>query len=183
MDAQEMRIRYLQSSARMLFLSSASTSQHLSAQCLELAHSRSTPAWKEAVNACEACGGFLVPGWTTSIKVVTSKAKRNPTAQQKDGGLRRKLLSRRCLFCNRVTKETVDQQWKRKDRQAQSPAVSHPPVAESPQDEPVAEKSSKLSSKKRARARKDREGLQALLNKSAQTKSAPSLNLMDLMKR
>ncbi|KIW98322.1 uncharacterized protein Z519_01906 [Cladophialophora bantiana CBS 173.52] len=45
------------------------------------------------------------------------------------------------------------------------------------------EKSTKSSSKKRAKARKDREGLQALLNRSMQTKGVPSLSLMDLMKK
>lgn len=45
------------------------------------------------------------------------------------------------------------------------------------------EQSTKSSSKKRAKARKDREGLQALLSKSSQNKSSPSLSLMDLMRR
>ncbi|KIW82148.1 hypothetical protein Z517_05175 [Fonsecaea pedrosoi CBS 271.37] len=49
--------------------------------------------------------------------------------------------------------------------------------------DPVLEKPTKSSSKKRAKARKGREGLQALLNKSMQSKSTPGLNLMDLMKK
>jgi hypothetical protein len=41
----------------------------------------------------------------------------------------------------------------------------------------------KISSKKRAKARKDRQGLQALLNKSAQIKSGPGLGLLDFMRQ
>ncbi|OAL34741.1 hypothetical protein AYO20_05936 [Fonsecaea nubica] len=56
-------------------------------------------------------------------------------------------------------------------------------AVDSESTDPVLEKPIKSSSKKRAKARKGREGLQALLNKSMQSKSTPSLNLMDLMKK
>ncbi|KIV86899.1 hypothetical protein PV11_02480 [Exophiala sideris] len=48
---------------------------------------------------------------------------------------------------------------------------------------PVTEQPNKVTSKRRAKARKDREGLQALLSKSTQSKPSRSLSLMDLMKR
>jgi hypothetical protein len=45
------------------------------------------------------------------------------------------------------------------------------------------EKTNKLSNKKRAKARKDRQGLQALLRQHGQPSKQPSLSLSDLMKK
>lgn len=183
MNPQDARARFLQDSARMLFLSSASTSRLLSFQSLELAHMRNSSEQKNGVNACTACGGLLIPGWTTKIKIVTSKVQRKRAALPNEGDIRTKLVSRQCSFCKRVTRETTDQQWKPRGRQNKSSAAPPPPAEETVHEEIGAEKASKVSSKKRAKARKEREGLQALLNKSAQSKGSPGLSLLDMMQR
>ncbi|KIY01156.1 uncharacterized protein Z520_02708 [Fonsecaea multimorphosa CBS 102226] len=78
---------------------------------------------------------------------------------------------------------TMDSSHIRGNQQPRAvPTARSEEVATEPAD-PLLEKPVKSSSKKRAKARKDREGLQALLNRSMQAKSTPSLNLMDLMKK
>ncbi|KAL2416669.1 hypothetical protein ABEF95_015052 [Exophiala dermatitidis] len=187
-DAQELRTKFLHNSARMILLSSPSTSRYLAHQSVELDYAQSTKSSSSAENVCAACGNLLLPGWTASTRIVTRiTASRSKTTPRSNND-RKKILSRKCITCQRVSKQVADiSVGARRRRPTSAASVSdrrHMDVvpAESPA-ESAPEKTTKTSSKKRAKARKDREGLQALLNKSAQNKTGPSLNLMDLMRR
>jgi hypothetical protein len=175
-----------------------------------LAHSTGISDGKENPrDACTACGNLLLPGWTTKTEVATIQVKHRPGERQRqrpqdererdrhrEAKVRQLVVSRRCSFCHRVTRETADKHLRaklNKERQSNSTAaapISGEKITRNQETATADERTTtetaavaKLSSKKRARARKDREGLQALLNKSAQNKAGPSLGLMDLMKR
>ena len=183
METQKTRVDFLQASARILFLSSPSTSRHLSFQGLELADLQTPSGAYQSREACSACGNLLTPGWTSRTKAVTRLLKRRQVTRPEKEQARGKTISKQCQVCLRTSRETRILQLDTRKRQSRPSADFRKPVEEPIQDQPVVEKSSKVSSKKRAKARKDREGLQALLNKSTQNKPSPSLNLMDLMKR
>ncbi len=203
MEAQNARTNFLENAARTLFLSGPSTSRHLLSQSVELTHVTPTPhRGNTPKDACTACGNLLLPGWTTKTEVTTIKSKKyhqgrerqRRTTDQREGKVdtQQLVVSRQCSFCHRITRKVADKhlQPKNKERQPVRTAEAPAPGGKTTMDnqgsataEKAADTAAKLSSKKRARARKDREGLQALLNKSAQNKAAPSLGLMDLMKK
>jgi hypothetical protein len=115
-------------------------------------------------------------------KISTKQAK--IAKATKDGRVsHRKIRSRRCSLCHRVTKDTVTVDLSHKKDARPSDKAPQERPEEVVSSDPNIEKQNKPSGKKRAKARKDREGLQALLNNSVQTRSAPGLSLMDLMKR
>ncbi|OAP57262.1 hypothetical protein AYL99_08000 [Fonsecaea erecta] len=179
-EAQAARVGYLQRSARVIFLSAPSTSRQLLRESVELGHRRPSHGGRGAEDTCMTCGNLMLPEWTVSTKITDRKAH----APKKKS--RQKVRSRRCSLCSRVIKDiaTMDSSHAREAQQLVTVPTKHGEevVATAPAD-PVLAKPVKLSSKKRARARKDREGLQALLNKSMQAKSTLSLDLMDLMKK
>lgn len=172
----------------MLFLSSPSTSRHLQSQSTELAHSlpslKTLPRSREA---CTACGNLFAPGWTTETTITPRVGRRRQRTTPQKALVRSKLVSNLCLVCHRTTREVgvfkVDI-GKRQSKSSKTPAIASAASTEKTSlDKSVVEQPAKTSSKRRAKARKDREGLQALLSKSAQNKPAPSLSFMDLMKR
>ncbi|KAI1614890.1 hypothetical protein EDD37DRAFT_630495 [Exophiala viscosa] len=183
MDMQETRIGFLQESARMLFLSSPSTSRYLSAQRNEVVLSGTARKRVRIKGACTACGSLLVPAWTSDTKAVTGKVKRGTDGTSKPDELRNRVVSSRCSTCNRITKDVVKVQLTSRKSLTKPFALQAKQEEAVPHEELVAEQPSKVTSKRRAKARKDREGLQALLSKSAQNKPSRGLNLMDLMKR
>ncbi|RVX67636.1 hypothetical protein B0A52_08165 [Exophiala mesophila] len=98
------------------------------------------------------------------------------------------IKSSQCLVCRRVAKQQSEMNGKVKrgilvtSKKTNAPqATSGRDTAINPGPTPAAQP--KLSSKQRAKARKDRDGLQALLNRTTQTRSQPSLSFMDMMKR
>ncbi|KIW13693.1 hypothetical protein PV08_08884 [Exophiala spinifera] len=188
MGSQTLREEFLQASSRMLFLSSPSTSRHLQSQSIELAHSQPPPKTPNmARDACAACGNLFIPGWTTKTTITTRTGRRVQKPSPKTAIVRSKIVSNLCLVCHRTTREVgvfkVDTRKKQSKTPGTAAVASTVSTEKSAPVEPVVEQPAKSSSKKRAKARKDHEGLQALLNKSAQNKPAPSLSLMDLMKR
>ena len=183
MDRQESRTGFLQESARMLFLSSPSTSRYLSSQKNDLVLSGTARKQVRVKDACTACGSLLVPAWTSDAKAVTGKFKRGTDGTSKPKEHRNRIVCSRCSTCNRITKDVVKVQLPPR-KSLSKPVAFHTKQEEAdPHEEIVAEQPSKVTSKRRAKARKDREGLQALLSKSTQSKPSRSLSLLDLMKR
>lgn len=174
---------FLQDSARMLFLSSPSTSRHLSAQRIELVQSETPQRQLRVRDVCTACGTLLVSAWTTETKSVTTRIRLPQNGNAKPKKVRHRTTTSRCSACNRVTKDVVEVPPIPRQRQTKPVVVDEMKEEAIPHEEPVTEQSSKVTSKKRAKARKDRQGLQALLSKSSQNKPSRSLNLTDLMKR
>jgi hypothetical protein len=181
-DAQASRSRFLQDSARALFLSGTSTSRYLMIERSQLMH-----ATENKLDSCSACGSLLLPGWTASYGLASTKTKLKSTrnAKSREEQAHQKTRYLKCEVCHRVTKATVT--FPLKSKQKRMMQNERGPKAQSvapPAPESVPEKSTKtLSSKQRAKARRDREGLQSLLNRSSQNRTASTLNLMDLMKK
>lgn len=182
---QDVRTKFLQSSARMILLSSPSTSRYLSSQSVELEHSRAILPSTGRENVCAACGNLLVPGWTSSMRTATEKEATKPRLVS-EFKIRRRKLSQKCSSCHRISKQTTELKPNPRNLRRR-PAVSTHATGKAAHEElpaeDAADKSTKVSSKKRAKARKDRQGLQALLDKSTQNKPRGGLNLMDFMKR
>ena len=120
---------------------------------------------------CSSCGTLSLTNWHLDTLRLGSKHQR--------------VATRKCLACNRVTKLIGTPQGKT-PRFDKTPTAATIPVAleklpnKSP-DRP--ETNPKLSSKKRAKARKDREGLQVLLDKSRPDSDRSRLSLMDFVQR
>lgn len=180
MNAPALRARFLQSSSDALFLSSISTSRHLETQRTQLMLSNGT-----RTDSCAACGNLLLPGWTTIFGLAPVKSS---SAAKTRGGReesRRKIRHLRCGACCRVTKETVTYSLNTR-KKGVIPTVKAPsdqPVVQSGPELPPEKSTKTMSSKQRAKARRDREGLQSLMNRSSQNRSTPALNLLDLMRK
>lgn len=179
-DAQATRARFLQSSGHALFLSSPSSSRHLMTERSQLMHSTETNP-----DSCTACGSIFLSGWTASLGLASTKLKSKARTKCSEEQAQEKTQYLKCGICHRVNKATVTHPIKTKRQKIiQSDKDPKAQPATDPMPEPVVEKSTKsLSSKQRAKVRRDREGLQSLLNRSTQHRTAPTLNLMDLMKK
>lgn len=179
-DAQASRSRFLQGSAHALFLSSTSTSRYLMTEKSQLMHATETKP-----DSCLACGSPLLAGWTASFGLASTKLKSTRNTKGREEQARHKTRYLKCEVCHRVSKATVTYPLKSKHkRMMQDDKGPKLQLVAQPVPESVPEKSTKaMSSKRRAKARRDREGLQNLLNRSSQNRTAPTLNLMDLMKK
>lgn len=181
-ESQRLRHSFLQQSAQMLFLSTPAISRQLMCESHELGGALSIATPNNEKNVCSSCGTFLLPQWTMErtfrTKKVESRGKNHPRKSR-----RSKVLSQRCSTCYRVTKNTASLVLNVRSRREKSLEITHEPHGELPPPVPTTDRASKSCSKKRAKTRKDREGLQALLKKTEQTNITPNLNLMDLMKK
>ncbi|KEF53997.1 uncharacterized protein A1O9_09792 [Exophiala aquamarina CBS 119918] len=179
-DAQAARSRFLQASGHALCLSSPSTSRHLMTESSQLTH------WAEASpDSCTACGSLFLPGWTMSFGLASTNQKSESKAKSPEKQAQEKTRRLKCGVCHRVTKATMSYPIKtRRQNIIQSGKSPKAQLVAGPEPGLVNGKSSKpLSSKQRAKARRDRDGLQSSLNRNAQNRMAPALNLMDLMKK
>ena len=178
--ANQQRARFLTRASQHLFATSPSTSAHLSSE--HIAFSRSTQNRMVIEQACGGCGTLAVHGVTTS----TVPKKKFPGHGPKNAKRTDRPRSMRtsCHTCRRVTKRTLSVAPKPKRHSLKSTTAE---IVEKPVDNPpaLAKQSTsdvKTNSKKRAKARKDREGLRALLDKPQESSMRPNLSLMDFRK-
>ena len=180
--ALELRRRFLRESALSLFLLTPSTSRQLIRESQLLGPADSASPLGKTIPTCAACGSIIVPQWTVNSKLLTKNPKNAKVAK---GRLiqRQKIRSQQCSICHRITKEIIliESSHTRDATPAAAPLQQQ--SEESTRAPAMLDKAARSSGKKRAKVRKDREGLQALLNKSVQMKSPPSLSLMDLIQR
>ena len=178
-QVQKQRLKYLQDTGHMLFLSTPAISRQLLCERNELGV-RAMPTRPRSNDICTACGSILLAQWTMSSCLATTKVKIARKNLGKKPGARRKVRSQRCSFCYRVTKTAValNKPCGKEEEPSSTGIESRPEEADISQ---LAH--AKSSSKKRAKVRKDREGLQAMLSRTTQSKPAANLNLMDLMKK
>lgn len=183
--AHDIRSQFLYSSAQALFLSSPSTSQHLLRERVQMDREDNKIIPDKMGHVCLACGNFLLSGWTTSTKLV-SRGKKSTANINKRAPETSRVISKylKCSTCGRTTKQRSEV---RVNKQRARHGQAEPPNLDTKAPAVVADikptTPSKLTSKQRAKARKDREGLQALLGRTSQTAPTPRLNLMDMMKR
>jgi hypothetical protein len=175
--SEKLQAAFLEKSSYTLAISSPSTSAHLMTERLSLMPENE----REHTNflrhdVCGACGTVTTLGWTATTPRTRS------TRRQHEGRRERKVI-RVCLVCHRETVNalpTAPKAVKIAQTQSMDPSSSRLELGTPPTVSDVAEKT---SSKRRARTRKEKSGLQALLNKSKQsTNSSSTLDLMDFMK-
>lgn len=184
---RDARTQFLLSSAQALLLSSPSTSRYLMREGHAVGSIDPQPSRLTTENGCAACGSLLLPGWTSSTRMISRKMRSSRNDRSDDATTPTRVIkSSQCLICRRVTKQQSEMKVKVK----RGTFASSKDATQVTSGHDISLKPSttlalqpKLSSKQRAKARKDRDGLQALLNRTAQTSSQPSLSFMDMMKR
>ena len=182
---QEHRLKFLQDSARVVFLAAPSTSRQLLRESKELRNTTSPPVPDRPSDVCAACGNILLPGRGMLSSILTSRTKPGKKNQGGKPEMRRKVLFKRCSVCLRATKtaRTVEAPSAKELQHCTKSTDSCVKLATFATTESCSRSPAKSSSKKRAKARKDRDGLQALLRNTMQSKAAPTLTLSDLMKQ
>ncbi|KAL8736117.1 MAG: hypothetical protein Q9181_002532 [Wetmoreana brouardii] len=191
------RIKFLDDSARLLQSVAPGTSAHLMHQRDVVAEDNEKALSKAQLkDICKACGTTLVLGVTSRVEVVAPNRVRKKKKKRTTLGSEapEEAFMTVCSACRRVSKTPSQGSQKQNVKKlvnlagpvesVKTPALANnilmrPSMAEN--EKPA---STNVSSKKRAKARKQR-GLQALLNKSKGTtmqSSGLGLNLMDFMK-
>lgn len=98
----EVRLKYLESAASILQLSSPPISARLQLESNDLTNDGDTPTAQEDGRSCPACGTTFVPGWSckTIIKVA-GKRTRKDRVEKGSGDV--KTIRVQCLKCDAVT--------------------------------------------------------------------------------
>ena len=177
--SENLQAAFLDESSRNLAAAAPSTSAHLMAERLALlSEDERKPANILRHNVCSACGTLTVLGWTAKTARQTGSSHR-----QLRGKKPRKLVQI-CLVCYRETAtdlHTTPQAVKTTQAKSTVAMSSRTELGMSPA---ASERGEKASSKRRAKTRKEKSGLQALLNQRKQTTTTASstLDLLDFMK-
>lgn len=175
---------FLQDAANSIAMDSPSTASYLASESiqLELANGPQNKALPDhqRQTSCTACGNVFIPGWNCSIV----RGDRGAAPYQSKNFQRCTIVYHcqacyhRSTFClpspKRVNANTREKDARRSTiLDLDTKHQSSPNSIAAP---------TKTSSKKRAKSRKEKAGLQSLLGKSKEeARTSPQLNLMDLM--
>lgn len=180
---EAVRVRFMEKAAHLSYTRSPSTSAHLLVEKQALMRSSPTSMRSQSVQACQRCGTIALSVWKPQRAV--AKSTKKSSRRKSPAKHMIKTVVRRCDACGRVAKLSIDPkaQLPRSLKVRDSLSVlagsefhSFPSSNFQPREEP------RLSSKKRAKARKDREGLQAMLHKQKPKLAAGQMTFMDFMK-
>jgi ribonuclease MRP protein subunit SNM1 len=179
--SENLQRSFLEKSSRYLAGFSPSTSAHLMTERLALMSENERTSTKLLRhNVCSACGTLIALGWTAT----TARRQQRPrSTTQQHGARKERKVTHVCLVCHRET-VTVLPMVPPAVKTAQANSIE--PMSsklELRTPSRISETADKTSSKRRARTRKEKSGLQALLNKSKQTPASSStLDLMDFQR-
>ena len=195
--AQDAKLKYLEASATMYACTSAPMSARLMLQRDLEVSSLSSSSHATDFITCKACGTTLLPGLTSKTTIESlrtankchdpSKCKRVEPVRI-DENLIQKWVRVECLTCHRYTKIALNaaKGGKLKSRQTSTVHIPRERAATHPSPAtPLKASTSNVSSKQRAKARRQG-GLSAMLEKSKADSAVPpglGLDLMDLMKQ
>ncbi|KAL8943026.1 MAG: hypothetical protein Q9216_001314 [Gyalolechia sp. 2 TL-2023] len=186
------RVKFLDTSARLLQSKVPETSAHLMQQRNEVVEEFSRSLNKAQLkDICKACGTILVPGSNFKVSVAVKSEKRRKIARGPEAPEAQSQIE--CLSCHRVTVAQMPQPQENRRVLAKPVPLAKPSSLALPEtissdgcrEETKKPASANAGSKKRAKARKQG-GLQALLEKSKGRDSmsgSPGLDLMDFMKK
>lgn len=183
-QANILRTSFLQNAANSVAMTSPSTASYLASESIQqqLAHGPPDMAFanQQRQMFCTACGNVFIPAWNSSI---TRGIKASPVSALKD--VRRRSVIYQCRVCYRRTTfdlhppkrlDTESQDDRYTGRSTMDLGTKHESNRAPPVPRP------KPSSKKRAKARRDKERLQSTVKQRAEDRSEPlELSLMDLM--
>lgn len=174
------RERYLSESSALLQDSKVSVAQHLRLNLTLLQNVSGNVDRSAQSKSCPACGSLEVELWTVKCAQTTNDESRTSTTAAADlqpSGL----VIHKCQKCSRSRKVPLREPVPTPASETRSSA-SHMPKNELNNAKEVDAKVQKASSKKRAKERKSRQGLQALMGKKDDnTKSSNAFDLMDFM--
>jgi ribonuclease MRP protein subunit SNM1 len=179
-----LQVAFLENSSRYLAISSPSTSAHLMTERIALSTGNERATVKgPRDNVCNACGTLMILGWNTTMRHEQKPCK---STTQIPIRKRQRRLIQVCQVCHRETATTLSVKVNAVKGGRPTPSSSsttNKHSAEAPAT--VDKRAEKTSGKQRAKTRKEKGGLQALLNKSKQASASSSslkLDLMDFMK-
>ena len=189
------KLNFLHASANLCSATAPATSAQLMLQRhIEMASDTRPSSKNGSDSSCKACGTIFIPGWTLQTSIVEKRASKlaipKSGSKKHPGSLlsAEKYVRVKCLACHRF-EDTLLQKTRISHRGETAKVTSQatiPTDAERNLDPGSSslEKSTKAS-KRRDRARKNKSGLQAILEKSrtpAASSSGFGLDLLDLMK-
>jgi RNAse P Rpr2/Rpp21/SNM1 subunit domain len=182
--AANLKTTFLEDAAKSIATTSPSTASYLASESVQLKldggpqDEGSTDQQRQTF--CTACGSVFIPGWNCLMARGDKVFALNTPNKA-----RRHTISYRCLACHYRTDfilpspKRVDskKQVKNVVRSAAFCVKEKHPKSSDPTTTPM-----KTSSKKKAKARREKAGLQSLLKKSKEeTIAPPQLSLMDFM--
>ena len=181
-ENEKLRKAFLENSSQYLAVSSPSTSAHLMTERLALTIDDERTSAKTLRNkACNACGTLMILGWNAITR--RSPQKTSATSRKRARRDRRDFLQA-CKVCHRETVAAlhVEAGATKTAQPKRKVSISTTQAFETRLN--GSKSAEKTSSKQRAKTRRDKGGLQALLNKSKQQTPASfsTLDWMDLMK-
>ena len=193
--ATQAKWRFLHTAAHLYSATAPATSAQLMLQRnVEIADNARPKSNSGSNTSCKACGTVSIPGWTSQISRVENRASKiqSGSKKHKRGRLPAssvKYLRLKCLACHRfqdtpLQKNKTSSSYERTRTTLQKGSSLDAQPNLDPESSPL--ESSTRASKRRERARKQKSGLQAMLEKS-RAPATPSfglgLDLMDLMKQ
>ena len=194
--AAEAKLRFLYASAHLYSVTAPATSAQLMLQQQnEIAGNTGPKRNHWPSSSCKACGTVLIPGRTSRTSRIDKGATRMADIQPKKPPSRKKSPNKekfvrvKCLACHRFEDTALPRSKTTND--SRSAKTTSQPTSSSDFKANLDPESSPLdrptkANRRRERARRNKNGLQALLEKSkAQATHSPGfgLDLLDLMKQ
>jgi RNase P subunit RPR2 len=185
--AAVLRNAFLQDAAKAIVMASPSTSSYLVSESVQLelakrSHNEALPNHQRQ-SFCTACGNVFIPGSNCTVTGAERSTAPDPSKKEP---VQRHIIVYRCHACHQRTSIHISPSPRtanstRQEKDARCKPV--PSLDTNCQTLPNLTASiPKTSSKKRAKAREEKAGLQSMLDKSKkETRASPQLNLMDLM--
>ena len=196
--AAEAELRFLHTSAHLYAATAPATSAQLMLQRhVEIADDARPNSKDGLISSCKACGTISIPGWTSRMSRVEKRAGK-VTTDPKSGSKKHnrarlpansvKHIRVKCLACHRFEDTPLQKtETRNSSERARATLQKKSPLDAQPNTDPQSTllEGPNRASKRRERARKQKSGLQAMLENSrtpATRTSGLGLDLMDLMK-
>ena len=184
----DLRTKFLQDAAKLMATTSPSTASYFASESiqLQLANGQQNAPFEDQQRQtfCTACGNVFIPGWNCSI-VRGDKTKGSGFDAR--NVVRRSAVVDNCHACHHRTTLSLpspERPGKIGGKKHDLPSTTLPVEGGRRGSCAATAVTTKSSSKKRAKARKDNAGLHSLLKNSREAHDAttsPQLSLMDLM--
>jgi RNAse P Rpr2/Rpp21/SNM1 subunit domain len=183
--AADFRTIFLQDAAKLMATISPSTASYLASESIQLDLAQAQPKKPfedhQRQTFCTACGNVFIPGWSCSIARGDKRRSSAPITQKT---VQRATIVYNCHACHyQTTLSTSSVNRPEKKVHEEHVSRSTNVAVEGGRQiscEPTTV-TTKTSSKKRAKARKDKAGLHSLLKSNKDRTASPQLSLMDLM--
>ena len=176
-SAVSTRERFMQEAAASLSALSPTSAEHLRRNALLVRALRDGVSHSLVSDCCPACGSLDIE--TRHVEVKRKRRKLSTADKQIEA---QRLHIRKCRKCSRSLRRIVKpavsmpgmQITESRAKKQEAPTIDVPSPTPQPQ-------STKSSSKKRAKERKDREGLKAMMEGTKDKSSTSGFSLMDFM--